>query len=100
LLGLLREDEGLVARVLDTQNASLEEARAQVSRIVGRGADSVSGAMPVTPRARTVLELALQESRSLGHAYIGTEHIPLGLVCERCSPARAGRRRAPPSARS
>jgi uncharacterized protein with PIN domain len=82
LLGLLREDEGLAARVLDTQDVTLEEARAQVSRIVGRGADPVRGGMPFTPRAKQVLELAFQESRSLGHTYIGTEHILLGLVSE------------------
>ena len=53
-----------------------------MSRIVGRGADPVRGAMPSTPRAKQVLELAFQESRSLGHTYIGTEHILLGLVSE------------------
>jgi ATP-dependent Clp protease ATP-binding subunit ClpC len=83
LLGLLREEEGLAARVLKSLDITLEEARAQVARIVALGDEEVtSGQMPLTPRTKKVLELALRESQSLGHNYIGTEHILLGLVRE------------------
>src|SRR5437764_11503972 len=80
LLGLLREEEGLAARVLDTLDITVEEVRAQVARIVGQGDEVTSGQIPFTPRAKKVLELALREALSLGHNYIGTEHILLGLV--------------------
>src|SRR5260221_575939 len=83
LLGLLREEEGLAARVLDSLDITVEEVRAQVARIVGLGDDMLtSGQIPFTPRAKKVLELALREALSLGHNYIGTEHILLGLVRE------------------
>jgi ATP-dependent Clp protease ATP-binding subunit ClpC len=83
LLGLLREEEGLAARVLDGLDITLEEARVQVERVVGRGDEEVrAGTIPFTPRAKKVLELSLREAMSLGHNYIGTEHILLGLVRE------------------
>ncbi|MFM9019111.1 MAG: ATP-dependent Clp protease ATP-binding subunit [Actinomycetota bacterium] len=82
LLGLLREEEGLAARVLEGLEITVEEVRAQVIRIGGSGAEDTSGQIPFTPRAKTVLELALREALSLGHNYIGTEHILLGLVRE------------------
>ncbi|MCW2923147.1 MAG: ATPase domain protein, partial [Thermoleophilia bacterium] len=82
LLGLLREEEGLAARVLDSLDITVEEVRQQVARIVGQGDEATSGQIPFTPRAKKVLELALREALSLGHNYIGTEHILLGLVRE------------------
>src|SRR6187397_2805523 len=82
LLGLLREEEGLAARVLESLDITVEEVRAQVVRIVGSGEEVTSGQIPFTPRAKKVLELALREALSLGHNYIGTEHILLGLVRE------------------
>jgi ATP-dependent Clp protease ATP-binding subunit ClpC len=82
LLGLLREEEGVAARVLDALDVSVEEVRASVVRIVGSGEEAPQGQIPFTPRAKKVLELALREALSLGHNYIGTEHILLGLVRE------------------
>jgi ATP-dependent Clp protease ATP-binding subunit ClpC len=83
LLGLLREEEGLAARVLESLDITVEEVRAQVARIVGQGDEEiVTGQIPFTPRAKKVLELALREALSLGHNYIGTEHILLGVVRE------------------
>jgi ATP-dependent Clp protease ATP-binding subunit ClpC len=82
LLGLLREEEGLAARVLEQLDITVEEVRAQVARIVGQGDEVTTGQIPFTPRAKKVLELALREALSLGHNYIGTEHILLGLVRE------------------
>src|SRR5437870_7948142 len=82
LLGLLREEEGLAARVLESLDITVERVRAQVVRIVGSGEEVTSGQSPFTPRAKKVLELALREALSLGHNYIGTEHILLGLVRE------------------
>src|ERR1700729_186333 len=82
LLGLLREEEGLAARVLESLDITVERVRAQVVRIVGSGEEVTSGQLPFTPRAKKVLELALLEALSLGHNYIGTEHILLGLVRE------------------
>ena len=82
LLGLLREEEGVAARVLEGLDVSLEEVRAQVARIVGEGEEVATGQIPFTPRAKKVLELALREALSLGHNYIGTEHILLGLARE------------------
>jgi hypothetical protein len=83
LLGLLREEEGLAARVLESLGVTLERVRAQVERIVSRG-DEVTGGqqIPFTPRAKRVLELAQREALSLGQNYIGTEHILLGLARE------------------
>ncbi len=82
LLGLLREEEGLAARVLESLDITVERVRAQVVRIVGSGEEVTSGQIPFTPRAKKVLELALREALRLGHNYIGTEHILLGLVRE------------------
>src|ERR1700739_2033742 len=82
LLGLLREEEGLAARVLESLDITVERVRAQVVRIVGSGEEVTSGQIPFTPRAKKVLELALREALSLGHNYIGTEHILPGLVRE------------------
>src|ERR1700704_5513537 len=82
LLGLLREEEGLAARVLESLDITVEEVRAQVARIVGQGDEVTTGQIPFTPRAKKVLELALREALSLGHNYIRTEHILLGLVRE------------------
>src|SRR2546421_274558 len=75
LLGLLREEEGLAARVLESLDITVEEVRAQVARIVGQGDEVTTGQIPFTPRAKKVLELALREALSLGHNYIGTERI-------------------------
>jgi ATP-dependent Clp protease ATP-binding subunit ClpC len=82
LLGLLREKEGLAARVLESLGVTVEEARAQVARIVGEGEDVATGQIPFTPRGKKVLELSLREATSLGHENIGTEHILLGLMRE------------------
>ena len=83
LLGLLREEEGIAARVLDSFDITLEEVRNQVKRLVGQGDEEiVTGQIPFTPRAKKVLELALREALSLGHSYIGTEHVLLGIVRE------------------
>jgi ATP-dependent Clp protease ATP-binding subunit ClpC len=82
LLGLLREEEGLAARVLESLDVTVEEVRAQVARIVGRGDEMTTGQIPFTPRTKKVLELALKEGLALGHNYIGTEHILLGLARE------------------
>src|SRR4026207_1630594 len=82
LLGLLREEEGLAARVLESLDITVERVRAQVVRIVGSGEEVTSGQIPFTPRAKKGPELALREALSLGHNYIGTEHILLGLVRE------------------
>jgi ATP-dependent Clp protease ATP-binding subunit ClpA len=82
LLGLLREEEGLAARVLESLDITVEEVRAQVARIIGQGEEISGGQIPFTPRAKVVLELSLREALSLGHNYIGTEHLLLGLVRE------------------
>jgi hypothetical protein len=82
LLGLLREEEGLAARVLDVLGIEIEEVRAQVARIIGQGDEVPTGQIPFTPRAKKVLDLSLREALRLGHNYIGTEHILLGLVGE------------------
>jgi ATP-dependent Clp protease ATP-binding subunit ClpA len=80
LLGLLREEEGLAARVLESLDIRVERVRAQVVHIVGTGEEVTYGEIPLTPEAKQVLELALREALSLGHNHIGTEHILLGLV--------------------
>jgi hypothetical protein len=82
LLGLLREEEGLAARVLESLDITLEEVRGQVARVIGQGDEVPAGQVPFTPRAKKVLELSLREARSLQHNYIGTEHILLGVVRE------------------
>jgi hypothetical protein len=79
LLGLLLEDEGLAARVLESVDITVDLVRASVVRIVPGGEDVTAGQIPFTPRAKKVLELALREALSLGHNYISTEHILLGL---------------------
>ncbi len=80
LLGLIREDEGLAARVLYSLDITLERARGEVVRTVGVGQDVVTGQIPLTPSAKQVLKASLREAITLGHNYIGTEHILLGLV--------------------
>ena len=83
LLGLLREEEGIAARVLASLDITVEDVRTQVARIVGQGDEqTVTGQIPFTPRAKKVLELSLREANRLGHNYIGTEHILLGLIRE------------------
>src|SRR6201746_1347367 len=82
LLGLLREEEGLAARVLESLDITVERVRAQVVRIVGSGEEVTSGQIPFTPRAKKVLELAPREGPSPGHNYNGTGPILLGLVRE------------------
>ena len=81
LLGLLREEEGLAARVLESLDITVEEVRAQVDRVIGRGDEVAAGQIPFNPRAKKVLELSLREVSRSGN-YIGTEHILLGLVRE------------------
>src|SRR6058998_750629 len=81
LLGLLREEEGIAARVLGSLGVTLDGVRGRVAEIVGRG-EAAAGQIPFTPRAKKVLELALREAISMGHGYIGTEHILLGLARE------------------
>jgi len=80
LLGLLLEDEGLAARVLESLDITVERVRGQVVRIVGSGEEVTSGHLPFTPRAKKVFELSLREALSLGHPYIDTEHLLLALV--------------------
>jgi len=80
LLGLLREEEGVAARVLGSLGLTLEAVRNRVAELVGRGEEAPAGQIPFSPRAKKVLELALREALSIGHNYIGTEHILLGLV--------------------
>jgi ATP-dependent Clp protease ATP-binding subunit ClpC len=82
LLGLAREGEGVAARALESLGISLEAVRQQVEEIIGRGQEAPSGHIPFTPRAKKVLELSLREAQQLGHNYIGTEHILLGLIRE------------------
>ena len=82
LLGLLREGDGYAARALESLGISLDAARQQVQEIIGRGQQAPSVHIPFTPRAKKVLELSLRESLQLGHDYIGTEHILLGLLRE------------------
>ena len=82
LLGLIHEGEGVAAKALESLNISLEAVRAQVEEIIGTGGSSPSGHIPFTPRAKKVLELSLREALQLGHNYIGTEHILLGLIRE------------------
>jgi ATP-dependent Clp protease ATP-binding subunit ClpC len=82
LLGLIHEGQGVAATALESLGVSLEAVRAQVEEIIGQGQEAPSGHIPFTPRAKKVLELSLRESRQLGHDYIGTEHILLGLLRE------------------
>jgi ATP-dependent Clp protease ATP-binding subunit ClpC len=82
LLGLIQEGEGVAARALESLGISLDGVREQVQEIIGQGKQAPPGHIPFTPRAKKVLELALREALQLGHSYIGTEHILLGLVRE------------------
>jgi ATP-dependent Clp protease ATP-binding subunit ClpA len=82
LLGLLREGEGVAAKALASLGISLEAGRIQVEEIVGQGLRAPTGHIPFTPRAKKVLELSLREALQLGHNYMGTEHILLGVIRE------------------
>ena len=82
LLGLIHEGEGVAAKALESLGISLDAVRQQVEEIIGQGQQAPSGHIPFTPRAKKVLELSLRESLQLGHNYIGTEHILLGLIRE------------------
>src|SRR5690606_8358600 len=82
LLGLIHEGEGVAAKALESLDISLEGVRQQVTEIIGEGQQAPGGHIPFTPRAKKVLELSLREALQLGHNYIGTEHILLGLIRE------------------
>ena len=82
LLGLIHEGEGVAAQALEAMGISLESVREQVEEIIGQGTEAPSGHIPFTPRAKKVLEYSLREALQLGHNYIGTEHILLGLIRE------------------
>jgi GNAT superfamily N-acetyltransferase len=82
LLGLIHEGDGVAAKALESLGISLEAVRQQIEEIIGQGQEMPSGHLPFTPRAKKVLELSLRESLQLGHDYIGTEHILLGLLRE------------------
>ncbi|MGH9209780.1 MAG: Clp protease N-terminal domain-containing protein [Acidimicrobiales bacterium] len=82
LLGLLHEGEGIAAKVLESERLALGGLRRQVEETIGRGESTPSGHIPFTPRAKKVLELSLREALELGHNYIGTEHLLLGLLRE------------------
>jgi ATP-dependent Clp protease ATP-binding subunit ClpA len=82
LLGLIREGEGVAARALEALKIPLDDVRREVEKVVGRGSEVSGGHIPFTPRAKKVLELSLREALQLGHNYIGTEHVLLGLIHE------------------
>jgi ATP-dependent Clp protease ATP-binding subunit ClpC len=82
LLGLIGEGTGIAAKVLKSMGINLKDARVEVEKIIGRGSGFVAVEIPFTPRAKRVLELSLEEARQLGHNYIGTEHLLLGLIRE------------------
>ncbi len=82
LLGLIREDDGIAAKALESLDVSLDDVREQVEELIGEGTYVPTGHIPFTPRAKKVLELSLREALQLGHNYIGTEHILLGLIRE------------------
>jgi ATP-dependent Clp protease ATP-binding subunit ClpC len=82
LLGLIHEGHGVAASALQSLGISLAAVRQQVEQVIGRGEQAPSGHIPFTPHAKMVLELSLRESQRLGHDYIGTEHLLLGLSCE------------------
>jgi ATP-dependent Clp protease ATP-binding subunit ClpA len=82
LLGLIHEGEGVAAKALEALGIGLQAVRQQVEELIGQGEEQRSGHIPFTPRAKKVLELSLRESQQLGHNYIGTEHILLGLIRE------------------
>ncbi len=80
LLGLIREGDGIAAKALESMNVSLDSVHEQVNELVAKGQHAPDGAIPFTPHAKLVLELALAEALALGHNYIDTEHILLGLI--------------------
>jgi ATP-dependent Clp protease ATP-binding subunit ClpA len=82
LLGLIHEGDGVAAKALDSLGVSFQAARAKVVETIGKGGTAPSGSLPFTPRSKKVLELAMREANQLGHNYIGTEHLLLGLVRE------------------
>jgi ATP-dependent Clp protease ATP-binding subunit ClpC len=82
LLGLIHEGDGVAAKALESLGISLDAVRQQVEEIIGQGQQAPPGHIPFTPRAKKVLELSLREALQLGHEYIGTEHILLGLIRE------------------
>jgi ATP-dependent Clp protease ATP-binding subunit ClpC len=82
LLGLIHEGEGVAAKALEALGINLDAVREQVQEIIGQGQTPPTGHIPFTPRAKKVLELSLREALQLGHSYIGTEHLLLGLIRE------------------
>jgi len=82
LLGLIHEGDGVAARALESLDVSLGTVRRQVEEVIGQGTGPLAAHIPFTPRAKKVLELSLREAQKLGHSYIGTEHILLGLIRE------------------
>ncbi len=82
LLGLLRESDGIAAKVLKSFDVDIEKVRQAVEQVIGRGDRPVPGEVGLTPRAKKVIELAVDEARSLNHHYVGTEHLLLGLLRE------------------
>lgn len=82
LLGLIREGEGIAARVLNSKGVSLEASRQQVEAVLGKGEQQVEQIMGYTPRTKTVIELSVEEARGMGHNYVGTEHLLLALLHE------------------
>jgi ATP-dependent Clp protease ATP-binding subunit ClpC len=82
LLGLLREEEGVATRALASLGIELDQVRAKIEQIIGRGTEAAAGQIPFTPRAKRALELSLREAIALGHNYIGAEHILLGVARE------------------
>jgi ATP-dependent Clp protease ATP-binding subunit ClpC len=98
LLGLAHEGQGVAAKTLESLGIRLETLRSQVEEIIGQGQRGPTGHLPFTPRAKKVLELSLREAKQLGHNYIGTEHILLGLIREgRAWPPRCWSSSAPTS---
>ncbi|HHY05319.1 MAG TPA: AAA family ATPase, partial [Thermoanaerobacterales bacterium] len=82
LLGLIREGDGVAARVLTSMGVDIKDVRSQIEMMIGTGPFAIQGPIGYTPRAKRVMELAMDESRKLGHNYVGTEHILLGLIRE------------------
>ena len=82
LLGLLRVEEGIAARVLKAMQVQVDETRAAVEQVVGRGGQAVSGPISLTPRGKRVIQLAEEEARHMGHFHVGTEHLLLGMAVE------------------
>ena len=82
LLGLIHEGEGVAAKALESMDISLDAVRSQVIEIIGEGQSAPTGHIPFTPRGKKVFELSMREALQLGHNYIGTEHLLLGLITE------------------